>query len=76
MAEEAKKATETKAAASPKKATVKKKISKGQSIACEVCGLAVTVEEVGDMVVEEDSVLLCCGKPMKPKATKAKATAK
>jgi hypothetical protein len=57
------------------KATSKKKIAKGDSYACQVCGLGVTVAEIGNVAVEEDSVLLCCGKPMKKKAS-AKKTAK
>jgi hypothetical protein len=70
----AKKTTAPKAAASPKKATTKK-YNKGQKLACEVCGLAVAVEEIGGLVVEEDSVLLCCGKPLKAKAAAKKASA-
>ena len=34
------------------------------------------IEEIGDLVVETDSVLLCCGKPMKDKATVKKAVKK
>jgi len=43
---------------------------------CEVCGLSVMVEEVGGIAVAEESVLLCCGKPMKAKAGKAKVSSK
>lgn len=56
-----------------KKGSAKKKLSKGQTMTCEVCGLSVTVDEVGDEVVEEDTMLLCCGEPMKEKKAKAKA---
>jgi hypothetical protein len=59
-----------------KKTPTKRNISRGQTLACEVCGLSVTVEEIGGMVVEEDNVLLCCGKPMKEKATVKNAVKK
>jgi hypothetical protein len=32
----------------------------------------VVVEEIGGIPVSEETVLLCCGKPMKAKASKAK----
>jgi hypothetical protein len=63
-------------AATPTKATAKKRVSKGESMVCDVCGLSVLVEEVGGIAVEQDSVLLCCHKPMKAKAGKAKITSK
>ncbi len=80
MAEE-KKATSksvsaVKEAKTTKKATTRKKYSKDQSLECEVCGMAVIVDQVGDEVVEEDSALLCCGKPMKARATAKKAAKK
>ena len=62
-----------KKAAAPRKRTAKRKVDKGDSLVCEVCGLSVVVEEVGGMAVTEESVLLCCGKPMKEKASKVKA---
>jgi hypothetical protein len=68
-----KKTTATKAAASTKKATTKRKYSKGQEMTCEVCGLAVTVDDIGGVLVEEDSVLLCCDQPMKAKGAKKAA---
>jgi len=71
-----KKGTAAGAVNSQKKAPVKKKVTKGQALACEVCGMSVVVEEIGDLVVEEDSLLLCCGKPMKDKATVKKAVKK
>ncbi len=67
-------ATTTKKASA--KPAVKKKVNKGQSLICEVCGLSVVVEQVGDLVVSHEDVLLCCRKQMKPKAAKAKATKK
>jgi|WetSurMetagenome_2_1015567.scaffolds.fasta_scaffold07008_4 hypothetical protein len=79
MAEQAKasvKKTGTTKAATPTKAATKKRVSKGESMACEVCGLSVVVEEVGGIAVAEESVLLCCGKPMKAKAVKAKVSSK
>lgn len=59
----------------PAKIAAKKRVSKGESIVCEVCGLSVVVEQVGDIVVSRGSVLLCCGKPMKQKAGKARVAA-
>lgn len=70
------KTTVTKKAAVAKKTPIKKKVTKGQSLACEVCGLAVTVEEIGNLIVEEESVLLCCNKPMIAKAAAKKAVKK
>ena len=68
-------------AASPRKGTgaakaaPKKRVSKGESVVCEVCGLAVVVEEVGGIAVSEETTLLCCGKPMKVHKALAKARA-
>ena len=53
-----------------RQAKAKRKINKGDSLVCEVCGLSVVVEEVSGIAVAEESVLLCCGKPMKEKASK------
>ena len=55
------------------KAKPAKKVAKGDSYVCGVCGLAVTVEQVGNIVYTEESPILCCGKLMK---TKTKAGAK
>ena len=63
-------------AATKEKKTAKKKISNGDSLVCEVCGMSVIVEEIGGIPVAEETVLLCCGKPMKAKASKAKSTKK
>jgi hypothetical protein len=71
-----KKAAAAKIETAQKKPFIKKKINKGQALACEVCGMSVVIEEIGDLVVEQDSVLLCCGKPMKDKATVKKAVKK
>lgn len=57
-------------------ATTKKRINKGESLVCGVCGLAVVVEEVGDITIIEESPLICCGKPMRSKARKTMATKK
>ena len=63
--------------ASPKaKPKAKLRASKGDSLACEVCGLSVVVEEIGNIAIGEVSPILCCGKPMKKKAKKAKAAKK
>ncbi len=78
MAEKAKtsekKTTATKAASTKKAST--RKYSRGQELACEVCGLAVTVDDVGGVLVEEDSVLLCCDQPMKARAARKSAAKK
>ena len=58
------------------KTGTKKRVSKGESLVCGVCGLSVVVEEVGGVAVSEENVLLCCGKPMKSKAAKAAKTTK
>jgi hypothetical protein len=51
-----------------------KKINKGDSLRCEVCGFSVTVDECGDIVEAEE--IICCDMPMKPKARKVKVSAK
>ncbi len=66
-----KKATTATAKKSPSKPT------KGQSYACEVCGLVVTVDE--DCECTDSCEIICCGQEMKPKAaarTKAAAPRK
>jgi hypothetical protein len=57
-----------------KKTQDKKTLSKGDCLACEVCGLSVTIDE--NHAYTEDSVLVCCGKPMKQKAKKVSASNK
>ncbi len=59
-----------------KKPAAKRNLKKGQALACEVCGLAVVVDEIGGVAVEEDSVLLRCGEPMKAKAAAKKVAKK
>jgi hypothetical protein len=56
------------------KVPAKGKIAKGSSYVCEVCGLAVIVDEVCGCVGVCD--IICCGKPMKEKKVKVKATKK
>ena len=63
-----------KKAAPVKKAPAKKKTAKGDAYACEVCGLAVTVDE--DCGCVEICDIICCGEPMKETKTKAKASKK
>ena len=58
------------------KAATKKRITKGDSYVCSVCGLAVTVERVGNVAYYEESPILCCSKAMKAKKPKAKVKAK
>lgn len=57
-----------------KKAPAKKKIAKDDSYACEVCGLAVSVDEVCGCVDACD--IVCCGKPMTERKVKVRATKK
>ncbi|HJX36025.1 MAG TPA: hypothetical protein VJ280_03605 [Dehalococcoidales bacterium] len=64
-----------KTAAAAKK-PAKKRVNTGDSLVCEVCGMSVIVEEIGGIPVAEETLLLCCGKPMKAKASKAKSTKK
>lgn len=68
----AKKAPARKPVARKKAAT--KAVGKGQSYECEVCGLAVTVDEVCGCV--ETCDILCCDQPMKEKKAKVKAKPK
>ncbi len=49
----------------------KSAVTRGDTYACEVCGLAVTVDEVCGCVDVCD--IICCGKPMKAKASRPKA---
>jgi hypothetical protein len=60
--------------AEKKAAPAKKKIAKGDSYVCEVCGIAVTVDETCGCVDVCD--IICCSKPMKLKAPKTKAAKK
>ena len=62
--------------ASTEKKTTNKKVKKGDSLGCEVCGLSVVVKEVGGIAVAEETVLLCCGKPLKKKVNKTKSVKK
>ncbi len=53
--------------------TTRKRVAKGDSYACEVCGLSVIVDEAcGCAEVHE---IICCGKPMKERRARAKAKA-
>lgn len=56
-----------------KVASKKTAAAKGDSYACEVCGLVVSVDEVCGCV--ETCDILCCGEPMK-KSARAKAAKK
>ena len=57
--------------AEKKKTTAKKKVTKGDSYVCEVCGLAVTVDKACGCVDVCD--IICCGKPMKERKIKVKS---
>ncbi len=67
-----KKVVKKPAAAVKGKPAARKTVAKGQALECEVCGLAVVVEQVGDVTITEETVLLCCDEPMKAKVAKAK----
>jgi hypothetical protein len=75
------KASTTKTSASAKKSTVKtaakaaavKKVAKGDSYVCGVCGLAVTVDDACGCVDVCD--IICCGEPMKTRKVPVKAKA-
>jgi hypothetical protein len=69
-----KKAVPAKKAPVAVKKAVKKSPVKGQALECEVCGLAVTVDE--DCGCVETCDIICCGQPMKEKKPRAKAKAK
>ena len=56
--------------AAPAKKPAKKKITEGDSYVCEVCGLAISVDE--DCGCVDFCDIICCGKPMKAKTIKAK----
>jgi len=58
--------------AEKKQAAAKKRMTKGASYACEVCGLAVSVDEICGCVDVCD--IVCCGKPMKERKSKVKTT--
>jgi hypothetical protein len=60
--------------ASVSKTTAKKKVTKGDTYMCEVCGLGITVDTVCGCVDVCD--IVCCGVPMKEKKTRAKAAKK
>ena len=57
--------------AEKKETALQKKVRKGDSYVCEFCGLAVTVDESCGCVDTCD--IICCGKPMKERKTKARA---
>ncbi len=59
--------------AAVKKPAVKKAVGspkKGDNYKCEVCGLAITVDEACGCVDVCD--IICCGKPMKANVSKKK----
>lgn len=79
--EPAKKVAAAKASTPAKKSTVKtaakaaavKKVAKGDSYVCGVCGLAVTVDDACGCVDVCD--IICCGAPMKARKVPVKAKA-
>ena len=58
--------------AEKRRAAAKKKMAKGASYVCQVCGLVVSVDEVCGCVDVCD--IICCGQPMKERKRKVKAT--
>jgi hypothetical protein len=52
----------------PKKTVAKTKMKVGDSYTCEVCGLAVTVDDICGCVDACD--IVCCETPMKKKRAK------
>ncbi len=56
-----------------KKTPAKESAVKGESYACESCGLVVTVDE--DCGCVDACEIMCCDLPMKKKTRKAKAAA-
>jgi hypothetical protein len=54
-----------------KKTPEKKTLKKGDFYSCDVCGLTVTIDE--NHAYTENTMLVCCGHNMKPKAPKAAA---
>lgn len=55
----------------PAKTGATSKVSKGDKVVCDVCGLSVVVKEVGGIAVREETTLFCCGKAMKAGKPKA-----
>jgi hypothetical protein len=62
---------EKKSSAAKKPRARSSKTSKGDNYVCEVCGLAVVVDEVCGC--EEVHEIICCEKPMRKRTTKSKA---
>ena len=60
-----------KKATTQQKAT-RKKVAKGAAYSCEVCGLAVSVDETCGCIDVCD--IICCGQPMKEKKARTKAS--
>ena len=56
--------------AEKKEKSITRKVSKGESYGCDVCGVVVTVDEPCGC---EDTVIMCCDQPMKERKIKAKA---
>ncbi len=66
-----------KAKAMSESSPVKRKVSRGDSLVCGVCGMSVVVEEAGNIAVVEESPIICCGIPMKQRTSaRAKAAKK
>jgi hypothetical protein len=65
MAVTTKKKTVKKKTTKPSRRTTKKTIKKGDRYACNICGVAVRIDEVCGCVDMCD--IICCGRQMKPK---------
>ncbi len=63
------KTTAKTAARTTSKGASARKINKGDKFVCGTCGLSMVVDECGDVVAAEE--IICCGKPMKQKTSRA-----
>lgn len=66
----AKKTAVVKKAAATKTTTSTPVVKKGSKLACEVCGFAITVDNISGSV--EEALLICCETPMHHKTVTAK----
>ncbi len=65
-------AAKTTAAKKPTGRAAARKVSKGDTFMCELCGLQLIVDETGDLLAGRE--VICCGQSMKEKPGRAKAS--
>ncbi|MDD5701240.1 MAG: hypothetical protein PHU23_04230 [Dehalococcoidales bacterium] len=65
-------AAKTAAAKKPTGRAAARKVSKGDTLTCELCGLQLIVDETGDVLAGRE--VICCGQSMKEKPGRAKAS--